>query len=1111
MRLVMIGLIGAGVLLGQSAPMAVYENPEADRRERLRKSELPSRLAALVRAPQHRLGALTDQERQLLRAPSVRKRTGVHRPMALDLKTAGRWESTGLWRLQISSDEARSLRLHLTDFHAGAGRLWIHDGAGDAAQVFGPWTGDGPWGDGDFWTDVVVGDALVLEFEPAGSSADLPFRIAAVAHGAQVLSEKAQLAVGAAASCNLDVSCYPEWSNTAKAVGRYTFESDDSSYFCSGTLLNVPNTAATPYFLTADHCVSTQAQARSVNIFWLYQTPACRGQVPNTRDLPRSNGSTYVTGTARPGGDVTLLRLNSVPSGVTFAGWTAEAPELGTSVTGIHHPSGDYKRISFAALRTANTRDAGSYWGAFWEGGGLTEGGSSGSGLFLNDGRLVGTLSHGPKFDTEAAYCAALPFADNYGRFSAYFPLLRPYLEGGVAPPLPSGGASGGALTSGVAANFRIGPVTAARLYSGADGYRINVPAGATRLEIRLATATANVDLDLFARFNQDVVVTAGNVVSDHSSTGPSGEEVIVITPAATPALRAGIYYIGLGLFTNNVTALGTLTATVTTEAPPPAGGGSGVVLTSGVARNITLTPVSGPTLLSGNSAYRIDVPAGAQRLDIRLTTPGREDVDLDLFARFGQPAAVSDGNIQADHRSVGPAGDETLAITPATAPPLRAGTYYIHLAVFTTGATINATLTATVTLRDTPPTPPSGIVLTSGQARAYALAAVASPRLFTGGFRIEVPAGATRLDVRLTTPNPAVDVDLYVRGLSEPALLDGRVTADGSSTGPDGNELVSISGAALRPGTYYIALALFTANVDVNGSITATVSTEARSSVTLTSGVPARFRIGPVTASTLYTGTNGFQVTVPAGATRLELRLVTETPDTDVDLYARSERDVTVEDGRVNAEFLSEGLTGSELIVITPNSSPALKAGRYFIALGLFTNDKDATGTVTATVTLPGTPPASSGGSLLTPGVAAKFTFGPVTSPTLFNGGNSFRIVVPEDASRLEVRLASETPSVDTDLYLRRDADVDLADGQAVADFESSSTLGNEAIVVSGADLRPGTYYVSVGLFTRHAVARGSIVANLTLGGLGAPKKVPVDALVPKRTLKKLVEEQPQ
>jgi len=1115
----MFTLILPLLTLAQSAPLVEYHNPLADRAARAVKRALPSRQTALRTPARYAMPAWTPQESARLREPSARQRTGLHRPLKIALDQAGAWEPNGTWRLAIHAAEAESLRVHVEDFHAGQGALWIHDGTGADAQISGPFTTDGPWHDGSFWSDTIVGDTLILEYQPArAGDRQLPFRLAELAQGVRWWAAKAGTP-GAAASCNLDVSCYAEWATTARAVGRYTFESDGSTYLCSGTLMNVPGTLSTPYFLTADHCISSNTEARTVNVFWFYQTPSCRGAVPNPRDLPRTNGATYVVGTGRPGGDVTLLRLPSVPSGVTFAGWTAEPPAPGTRVTGIHHPSGDYKRISIGTLRNASTRDAQSYWGAYWDGGGLTEGGSSGSGLFLDDGRLIGTLSHGPKYDSAAEYCAALPFADNYGRLSAFYSLLRPYLEPGSGGTPPATGGGSNSLVSGTPVPFRVGPVSSATLFGGTSVYQVTVPAGATRLDVRLNTTTPNTDVDLHVRYNTAPAVNAnGRIDSDHSSTSDGGAESVSVTAGSTPALRPGTYYIALALFTTNVAAEGTLTATVTTDAPPPATGGSAAVaLTSGVARNISIAAQTGAVLLTGASSYRIDVPAGAQRLDVKLSTPGRADVDLDLYARFGQAVTLAGGRPQFDHGSEGPAGEESLTITPNSTPTLRAGTYYLHLGVFTTGQPVDAVLTATVTLAATELPNAGGPLLTSGEPRNYSLSPVASPRLFAGesGYRIVVPEGATRLDVRLATPNPTVDVDLYVRAGTDVAVVNGRVVADASSRGNDGNELVTISGMALRPGVYYIGLALFTPEVAVNGTITATVTTAAASeSPLLTSGVPARFRIGPVEGATLYAGVAGFRVNVPEGASRLEIRLVTETPDADVDLYARHATDATIEDGRVVVDHRSDGLTGNETIVITPASTPALRAGTYFIALGLFTNNVTAVGAVTATVTTLEAPTQSTG-SALTSGVPVKFTFGPVTQPTLFSGANSYRLTVPEGVTRLEVRMTSETPSVDTDLYVRRDADVALEDGNVVADFESTSVLGHELIIIEGAALRPATYYISAALFTRNAVARGSLVATVFRGvGASAPEELklaPEELPLTKRLLKKAVEAREQ
>jgi hypothetical protein len=86
----------------------------------------------------------------------------------------------------------------------------------------------------------------------------------------------------------------------------------------------------------------------------------------------------------------------------------------------------------------------------------------------------------------------------------------------------------------------------------------------------------------------------------------------------------------------------------------------------------------------------------------------------------------------------------------------------------------------------------------------------------------------------------------------------------------------------------------------------------------------------------------------------------------------------------------------------------------------------------------------------------------------------------------------------------------VELADGEVIADFESTSPLGNETIVIPAAQLRTGTYYIAVSLYTRNAVARGSVTATLFRGiGGSAPETVKLELdqepLPAKRFLKKI------
>ncbi|OYW07374.1 MAG: hypothetical protein B7X34_11160, partial [Acidobacteriia bacterium 12-62-4] len=662
---------------------------------------------------------------------------------------------------------------------------------------------------------------------------------------------------------------------------------------------------------------------------------------------------------------------------------------------------------------------------------------------------------------------------------------LTAIVTGGTTAPPPSSGAV--ALTSGQTRTITIEPVPAGTLLTGSAAYRIEVPQGATRLEIRLATDTPNVDVDLYARFGAESVVENRAVVADFRSEGTAGSELITITSTSSPALRAGTYFIHLGVFTANTRITTRLTATVTggTTTPPPS---TAVALTSGQTRTVTIDPVTGGTLLRGASAYRIDVPQGSTRLEIRLQTD-TPNVDVDLFARFNAEALVENQRITADHRSEGPAGDEVITITAASTPALRAGTYFINLAVFTTNTRITTRLTATVTGgTTTPPPPAAGRTLTSGAAAAFALEAVENPTLFSGdsAYQISVPAGATRLEVRIQTTTPGADVDLYVRAGEAPRVSGGAVQADYSSESDSGNETIVItpSGSpALRAGTYYIALGLFTRNVRVQGTVLATVTTGGSSNTVgqpLIAGLPQRFTIAPVSGPALITDPS-FRITVPENASRVRVVLQTSTPNVDVDLFARVGQAPAIGDGRIVTDYRSEGPAGEELLDITAGSTPPLRAGTYFISLGMFTPNVQAEGQVIVYIDTAAAPPQAQ--VELTSGTPGRFALPATATPTLYAGTAGFRIQVPAGSTSLTVRLNTSTPNADVDLYVRRGADVELADGEVMADYFAEGTTGNETITItrtSQPPLEAGTYFIALGNYARNVEVTGVVTATV-------------------------------
>ena len=95
-----------------------------------------------------------------------------------------------------------------------------------------------------------------------------------------------------------------------------------------------------------------------------------------------------------------------------------------------------------------------------------------------------------------------------------------------------------------------------------------------------------------------------------------------------------------------------------------------------------------------------------------------------------------------------------------------------------------------------------AAIALGSGQAQALRLApGAAQDRVF-----IDVPAGASRLDVQ-TASGQNVDLYLAPAPVSSPAIAPApaRAQAVASAIGASGNEALSISGAGLTPGRWYI------------------------------------------------------------------------------------------------------------------------------------------------------------------------------------------------------------------------------------------------------------------------------------------------------------------
>ena len=284
------------------------------------------------------------------------------------------------------------------------------------------------------WSPIVEGDTLGVEITLPSREAvsALSFRIEKVSHiydptGSHRYVPKLDC------SNHIDVQCrvgdFPR--NQETGVARIFFDTTDGTYVCTGTLIeDKVDGAFIPYFMTANHCISTAEVARSVIALWFYQREACGNNDIDSR-FERTFGGADLLAT-NIDQDSTLLRLKSLPTGrpLHFSGWSADPVSHPADIYGLHYPADQNDRyagvMKYSAGKTIRNEDA--QIGDFvvenaivmqWSEG-VAEGGSSGSGLF-RDQYLIGVLSGGPP--------GCVNNFDAYGPFQDFYPQVARWLN----------------------------------------------------------------------------------------------------------------------------------------------------------------------------------------------------------------------------------------------------------------------------------------------------------------------------------------------------------------------------------------------------------------------------------------------------------------------------------------------------------------------------------------------------------------------------------------------------------------------------------------------------------------------------------------------------------
>ncbi len=375
-----------------------------------------SNIVSSLEMPDVDVSALLLEDQQLLASNSpLRFAYGFE--VTYNLQNSGRWETLPngdrVWRLRILCPGALNINFLYDDFYIPpGGELYIYNE--DQSQILGAYTSENNRPNRKFATALVNGDVATLEYyEPASVAGDSRIQLSQVAHGYRNLDGTTiDLRAG---PCQVNVNC-PEgdnWQDEKKGVARIIM---DGLFLCSGSLVNNTANDCTPYFLTANHCLDGGIKQDAVFnpdvsgyiFYWNYEFATCDGVGP----LPEqtTQGGTVVANALATqqytltSSDFALIRLAENPRDrydVYFNGWDATG-DPGETGVGIHHPAGDDKKIS---THSQVPVDNGFFWDLFWDatenGHSVTEGGSSGSPLFRENGLIIGQLFGGSSLNCD--------------------------------------------------------------------------------------------------------------------------------------------------------------------------------------------------------------------------------------------------------------------------------------------------------------------------------------------------------------------------------------------------------------------------------------------------------------------------------------------------------------------------------------------------------------------------------------------------------------------------------------------------------------------------------------------------------------------------------------
>jgi PKD repeat protein len=346
-------------------------------------------------------------------------RVGVEIAYPVSLLKAGQWEylpqGGRICRLSIQCKGAQGIGLNYNSLQLPSGSdIFVY--TPDHQNVIGAFTTAEIPKYQKFTTRPLQGDEIVIEYyEPIDSKGEGDIEISGLVYmyrGFEPTNAKEGNSVSSG-SCEVNVNCEEgqNWQNQKQGVVKILTKVGPKYFYCTGSVINNTQQDFTGLLLTASHCsedfsggTSSDEDYNQWVFYFNYESPGCVTSGSAVLSMVGAQKLATSLSSTDLGSDFLLLKFNGdIPASYNpyYCGWDAG---YGNSASGvcIHHPDGDVKKIStYSSMLGSGTWGStpNTHWIVTWaqtpNGYGVTEGGSSGSPLFDEEGLVIGTLTGG--------------------------------------------------------------------------------------------------------------------------------------------------------------------------------------------------------------------------------------------------------------------------------------------------------------------------------------------------------------------------------------------------------------------------------------------------------------------------------------------------------------------------------------------------------------------------------------------------------------------------------------------------------------------------------------------------------------------------------------------